>query len=141
MYFKNPFFLLLSPFSMKKLSVLIPQVLLGAFLLVFGLNKFFGFIPMTPPEGDAGAFLAALGSSGYIMPVVGAMMILVALGLISNRFVALSLILLAPLSANWILFHAVLAPAGLLVPVVIAIVQIYLMWAYREKYCGLFTSQ
>ena len=32
------------------------RILLGIFVLVFGLNKFFNFLPMPEMSGDAGAY-------------------------------------------------------------------------------------
>jgi putative oxidoreductase len=43
-----------------KIATLIARILLGLLFLVFGLNGFLHFIPMTPPPGLAGQYMGAL---------------------------------------------------------------------------------
>jgi len=40
---------------------LIPQYILALMMLVFGLNKFFGFMAMPKPDGDALTYMPLLG--------------------------------------------------------------------------------
>lgn len=53
-----------------KVVAMVARILLGLVFLVFGLNKFFNFIPTGPlPGGAAGQFMGALVSTRYIMAV------------------------------------------------------------------------
>ncbi len=104
----------------------IARLLLGAMFLVFGLNGFFNFLPMPPMPEHAGAFLGGLAGSGYFFPFLKGVETTCGLLLVVGAFVPLVLIVLAPIVINIILFHAFLAPSGLPVPIVIAILMIYL---------------
>ena len=110
------------------------RILLGVAFLVFGLNGFLGFLPMPPHEGEAGAFLGALAATGYMFPLIKGTEVLVGLLLLSNRFVPLALVLLAPVMVNIVAFHAVLEPAGVAVPLALAALQLFLVWAYRVRF-------
>lgn len=110
------------------------QILLGIFLLVMGLNKFFNFMP--PPElpEAAGQLMQAFAASGYILKMVGVTELLCGLLLVIRRWSAMALLLLAPLSVNLILFHLVLAPSSIAMAAVVAIANLYLLFAYKSKY-------
>ncbi len=112
---------------------LIARLLLGIVFFVFGLNGFLGFIPMPPPPPAAGAFMAGLLGSGYFFPFLKGVETLSGLLLLSGLFVPLALTVLAPIVINIILFHAFLEPAGLPLPIVIAILEVYLI-GFAEPY-------
>ena len=79
-----------------KIVTMIARLLLGLAFLVFGLNKFLGFIPTPPmPAGAAGQFFEVMMSTHYIQ-VVGFFEVVSALLLLFNRFVPLGLTLLGP---------------------------------------------
>ncbi|MBX3274512.1 MAG: DoxX family protein [Sandaracinaceae bacterium] len=117
------------------------RVLLGLAFLVFGLNGFLGFLPMPPHEGAAGAFLGALAASGYMFPLIKGTEVVVGLLLLSNRFVPLALTILAPVTVNIVLFHAVLEPAGIVLPLVLAALQLHLAWAHRASFAGVLSAR
>src|SRR5258706_814056 len=89
------------------------RILLGLVFFVFGLNAFLGFIPQPPMPDKAGAFMGALAATGYMFPLIKGVEVIGGAMLLSNRFVPLALVLLAPNVVNIVLFHAVLAPGGL----------------------------
>ncbi len=45
------------------------RILLGIFVIVFGVNKFANFLPMPEMSGDAAAYFGALSSSKTLMLV------------------------------------------------------------------------
>src|SRR5438093_3184173 len=94
-----------------KILTNISRFLLGFIFLVFGLNGFLHFIPLPPPAGVAGQFMGALFISHYLTLVFGLQVIAAAL-LLANRFVPLALAILAPVIVNVLAFHALLAPSG-----------------------------
>ena len=49
-----------------KYVIVIVRVLLGLMFAFFGSNAFFKFMPMPEMHGQAGAFITALVSSGYM---------------------------------------------------------------------------
>ena len=112
------------------------RILLGLFVLVFGLNKFFHFIPMDAPTGDAGAYFGALMSS-KALTLVAVVEILAGLALILNKFGALMALILMSVSVNAVLFHAVLDPANIMGSLVLIVLNVLVLIGYKEHYKGL----
>ena len=120
----------------------IARVLMGLLFLVTGLNGFLRFLPepKTMPEGAA-AFAGALVKTGYMFPLIMGTQLIVGVLLLVNRFVPLALVLIAPVIVNIIAFHLFLAPAGIGPGVVVLVLEIYLVWKYRDAYRGLFAMR
>lgn len=78
-------------------------------------------------------FMGAMMSS-HIMQVVGATQLIVGILFLVNRFVPLALALLAPILVGIITFHAALEPKGIVMGIVVAIMELYLAWAYRAAF-------
>jgi hypothetical protein len=98
---------------------------------------FLNFIPMPPlPEGPAREFMTALFVSHYLY-IVGAVQVLGGLILLSGRLVPLGLALLAPVIVNIFCFHALMAPAGLPMAVMVSVLALFLVWRYRKNFSGL----
>ena len=95
-----------------KIATLVARILLGLLFLVFGLNGFLHFLPMSPPPGVAGQYLGALFVSHYLVAVF-TIEIIGGVLLLAGRFVPLALILLGPVMVNILLFHSLMAPEGL----------------------------
>jgi len=110
------------------------RLLLGLMFLVFGLNGFLNFMP--PPKDmpqDIMTVSEALMKGGY-MTVVAATEVLVAVLLLSGRFVPLALALLAPIVVGIITFHVALAPQTIAPGIVVLVMELYLAWAYRSAF-------
>lgn len=117
---------------MKK-AALVARILLGLIFLVFGLNGFLHFIPMPPHPGLAGQFMGALYLSHFLV-VVMALQVLGGLLLLSGRFTALALLLLAPVIVNIFLFHAFLQPSGLPLAVVVVLLWVCAACGVRKAF-------
>jgi putative oxidoreductase len=112
----------------------IARVLLGTIFVVFGLNYFLHFIPLPPPRGDAATFMSALAGSGYLMELVHIIEVLGGIALLANRFVPLTLAILAPIIVNIAAFHARYAPSGLPLAILLVVLEFYLAWSYRRAF-------
>jgi hypothetical protein len=102
--------------------------------LVFGLNGFLNFMPAPkdlPP--DVITVSTGLIKGGY-MAVVSATQIIVAVLLLTNRFVPLALALLAPIVVGIITFHITIAPATIVPGIFVLVMELYLAWAYRGAF-------
>jgi uncharacterized membrane protein YphA (DoxX/SURF4 family) len=120
-----------------KYAIHISRILLGLVFVVFGSNAFFHFIPVPPLQGQAGAFMGALLSTGYVY-VIAILQILGGLCLLSGRFIPLGLTLLGPVIVNIMLYHLFLDPTGMPIAVVISILALFLLWIYRYKFPAIF---
>jgi putative oxidoreductase len=120
-----------------KIITVIARFLLGLIFLVFGLNGFLHFIPSSPPSGTAGQFVGALFVSNYLV-VVFLLQLISAVLLLTNRYVPLALTLLAPIIVNILLFHALMAPSGLSLALVVTVLWIFVFLSVRSSFGGLF---
>ena len=127
--------------NVRKHLPTVARLLFGLVFLVFGLNGFLGFLPMPEHPGGAGAFLGALAATGYMFPLIKGTEVLVGALLLSNRFVPLALVLLAPVMVNIVAFHGVLEPASLGMPIALLAMHLYLAWAYRDSYAAVLAAR
>lgn len=123
-----------------KIAALIARCLLGFVFLVFGLNGFLHFIPLPPMSGLAAQFMGALGATGF-MHIVFLLQLIPAILLLANRYVPLALTLLAPILANIVLFHVFMAPPGLPLPIVLAVLWGVVTYHHRAAFAGLFQAR
>ncbi len=112
------------------------RILLGLFVLVFGLNKFLHFIPMEAPSGDAGAYFGALMSS-KTLTLVAVVEIVAGVALILNKFGALMSLILMSVSVNAVLFHFTLDPGNSAGAVVLLVLNVVALIGYKDSYQGL----
>jgi len=120
-----------------KIATTIARVLLGIMFTIFGLNGFLHFISMPPPEGTAGQFMGAMFVSHYLIPVF-ALQTIGGVLLLANRFVALALVILAPIIVNIVLFHATMDPKGLGIAVFTVVLWVAVYYRERAAFRGLF---
>jgi putative oxidoreductase len=123
-----------------KIASTIARYLLGLIFLTFGLNGFLHFIPMPPPTGVAGQFFGALFVSRFYV-VLFALQILPAVLLLANRYVPLALTILAAVIFNILCFHIFMAPAGLPLALVVAVLWALNFIDVRSAFSGLFQSR
>jgi putative oxidoreductase len=120
-----------------KIAVLIARILLGLLFLVFGLNTFLHFIPMQLPPGDGGTLMGLMFQHGWfnfigLLYVIGGALVLI------GRFVPLGLVILGPIIVIILLYHCTFDPKGIGIGLIVAILAIFLIWAYREHFKPLF---
>jgi putative oxidoreductase len=118
----------------------IARILLGLLFLTFGLNGFLHFISMPPPSGLAGQYIGALFASHYLVAVFLLQAVAGAL-LLVNRFVPLALVLLGPVVVNILLFHCLMAPEGLPLAVVAAVLWLAVFVGARRAFSGIFAAR
>lgn len=113
------------------------RILGGLILLIFGLNKFLAFITMPPPPDAAADFFGALVKTGYIMPMVALIEIVAGISWITGKYVPFTTLLMAPISVNIVSFHLFLAPGGIALGAVVALVNAYLFYVHKDKFMPL----
>lgn len=128
---------------MKQISSKAPtaaRLLFGTIFFVFGLNGFLQFLPQPAAPEAAGAFLGALAATGYMFPLIKITEILAGLMLLTNRFVPLALIALAPIVVNIVAYHAALDP-NMGMAIAMVVVHVYLGWSYRSSFRGVLAAR
>ena len=120
-----------------KIATIIVRTLLGLVFVTFGSNMFLHFIQMPPPpEGPAREFMTALFVSHYLY-IVGLLQIVGGGLLLAGWRVPLGLTILGPVIVNIVSFHALMAPAGLPLALVVSALALFLLWRYRAAFAGL----
>src|SRR5580658_5364615 len=119
-----------------RIASTIARYLAGVIFLVFGLNGFLNFIPLPPPGGIAGQFMGALYASHYLWVIFG-FQVIAAVLLLANRYVPLALAILAPVIVNILVFHALMAPSGLPLALVVAVLWALVFVDVRQAFAAL----
>ncbi|MDA9277092.1 DoxX family membrane protein [Flavobacteriaceae bacterium] len=114
------------------------RMLLGVSLLIFGMNKFFAFIPIFDMAPAAANFMESLNSTGYVLYVVACLELLIGGLLLFKKWVPFALILLAPIVVNILLFHLFLDVSGMLIAVLMVAITGVLIYKYWKSYSSLF---
>ena len=114
------------------------RMLLGTSLLIFGINKFFAFIPIFDMAPAAANFMESLNSTGYVLYVVACLELLIGGLLLFKKWVPFALVLLAPIVVNILLFHLFLDVSGILVAVFMVAITAVLIYKYWKSYSSLF---
>lgn len=124
---------------MKNLT-LITRFVMGIMLIVFGANKFFHFMPMPELSGGAANLMSAFVSAGYFMPILGVIMLLTGLSILFNKYSALMLLVMAPITVNILLFHLILDPVNMMMGVILGVLHVIMIFSFRKSYANLFLS-
>lgn len=119
---------------MQKKVYLAIRIIAGLMLVVFGSNKFLGFIDMQPGSLEMGAFMMALFQSGYLMKLVAVVEIVAGLSFLVNKYVALMAVVLMPVMLNAFLVHLFLDPSGIAGATVLLVFTILIMLENKGRY-------
>jgi hypothetical protein len=118
------------------------RILLGFIYLVFGLDYFLHFIPYVPNHtGRVAAFKAALMGVGYFYPMIKSIQIVGGISLLINQYAPFFAVVLFPISLNVLLYHTILVPSGWLMGVILIVTNLFLGYAYRKYYSGMFVKK
>jgi putative oxidoreductase len=128
----------LKEFAMSKV-ILVARILLGLVFFVFGLNGILNFMKGELPPGDAGVYAGILMAHGF-MKFIGVLEVIAGLLLLVGRYVPLGLVILGPILVNILLFHLLLMPKGIAPGIVVTVLEVFLIWAYRFSFRGLFDA-
>ncbi|MFP5237378.1 MAG: hypothetical protein ACLGSD_15890 [Acidobacteriota bacterium] len=123
-----------------KILGMIARILLGLIFVVFGANGIHDYMHASMPAGTAGQFLTALYVSHYTM-AIGTFQVLGGLLLLFNRYVPLGLVILGPIIVNILLFHFVMAPSGIPVACVLALLWALVYWRHRSAFRGIYWAR
>jgi len=114
------------------------RIILGIGLIFFGINKLINFMPLPELPENAANFMGSLRSTGYMLQFIGLMEILIGIFFLVNRWVPFALLLLAPISANILLFHLFLDMPGIVGALIVFTINVVLIYKYWRTYRPLF---
>jgi putative oxidoreductase len=120
-----------------KIAVIIVRSLMGLLFLFASVVYFLEWAPTPELEGDMNTFSEGLEAARYLMPLVKSVELLAALALLSGFFLPLAVVALFPVSLNIFLVHLFLAPEGLPIAAFVLIGNLFLAYAYRHHFHGI----
>lgn len=123
-----------------RVTVVVARVLLGLLFAFAGFIKVVPVFPMQIPAGDAGAMMGLMMAHKW-MVVYGLVELAGGLLLLIGRSVPLALVLLAGMITNITLFNATLMPKAMPVAIVIGGLELFLVYAYRTSFAGIFAAK
>ena len=112
------------------------RILLGLYVIVFGLNKFFDFIPFGESPEAFENYMVIL-ENAKVMYLVGVVEIIAGLALIFNKYGALMALILLSVSINAFIAHASFMPEAIAGASVLVLLNIAVMYGYKDKYKSL----
>jgi len=122
-----------------KIAIVITRILLGFVFAAAGLVSILKLGKMGGMPADATTFLTLMVAHNYTT-FVALIMLIGGLLLLVGRFVPLGLVLLGPILVNILLFHIVFHVPGIATGLVCTVLEVFLIWAYRSSFRGLFTA-
>ena len=113
--------------------ILILRLLLGALMLIFGLDKFFHFLTLPPIPGDGGVLMDIFARSGYLT-IIGVLETLVGIALLANRFMPIALTITIAILFNATLIHLLYDPPNVIGALGGMVIAIVLVIANKERF-------
>ncbi|OFZ19835.1 MAG: hypothetical protein A2Z20_09045 [Bdellovibrionales bacterium RBG_16_40_8] len=123
--------------SMPTVSM-ICRFFLGGVFFIFSTNYFLQFFAMPPMSAAGGGFMGSLAQTGYFFTLLKVTELAASVLLLTNIFVPLAVILLAPIVVNIFAFHLFLEPAGLPIAMILVILESMMGWFYWSQFKPLF---
>ena len=119
--------------------IMILRLLLGAMMLLFGIDKFFQFLNVPPIPGDGGKLMDIYARSGFLT-ILGVLETLAGIALLVNRFVPIALIITIAILFNATLIHLMYDPQNVIAALLGMIIGIVLVFSDKERYGSLFSA-
>jgi putative oxidoreductase len=123
-----------------KITMIIMRSLMGLLFLMSSVGFFLNLFPQPVLEGNILTFNKGIEASGYLMALIKATELIVALAFLSGRFVRLATVIIFPVVVNIFMVSLMLAPAGLPVAIFLLVGNLFLAFCYRKSYAPLLVA-
>ena len=124
-----------------KIATIIVRILMGLMFLFASISYFFKLFPVPEMKGAEKIFNDGVAASIYLMPLIKVIELLCGLLFVVGRYVALATVVIFPIVVNIFCYHAFVGPEGLPVAVPLLLCNLFLAYAYRKNYTGLFAAK
>lgn len=124
-----------------KITALIVRILMGLMFAFASIVVLFKLVPQPEQTGNVKLFMDGINASVYMMTTIKVIELICAVAFLSGRFVPLATVVIFPINVNILLFHAFLAPEGLLVAILLMLGNLFLAWYYRDRYKAMLTAK
>jgi uncharacterized membrane protein YphA (DoxX/SURF4 family) len=117
------------------------RVIFGIGLLLFGLDKFFEFIPHNHVmDEDLVAAFTGLIANKFILPTVGVVEAISGILLLTRKYSIIALLLMIPVTYGIIAFHLAVDLEGIIPGLIVAVMHIYLLLLRRTTLINIIAS-
>jgi len=124
-----------------KIAVVIVRLLVGALLLFASVAYFLELFPQPEmPDGPMKTYNDGLATV-HLMTVVKSVELICGILFLAGRYVALSNVVIFPITLNIFLMHAILAPETIASAVFFLLANLFLFYAYRKHYTLIFAAK
>src|SRR5215204_2560016 len=117
-----------------KIAVVIVRVLTGLLFLFASIVVLFNLVPQPELSGRVKVFMDGMNATGYLIPLIKITELVCGIAFVSGRFVPLATVVIAPVVVNIFLFHAFVDRQGLPVAVFLVFANLFLAFAYWDKF-------
>lgn len=117
------------------------RLLLGLIFFVFGINGFLEFFPVIDGLNPKALNFMTNMQNSYLFGLVKSIEVFCGILLLSNQFIPLALIFLAPIIVNIFTFHVVLQPSELLIASAVLLLEIILIITHADKFKSLLSRK
>lgn len=120
---------------MKSKIILVISILFGLMFINAGLNKFFNYMPVPTdlPENMI-KLMTAFMQIGWLMPLIAVVEIAGGILFMITKTRALGAIVILPIMVGIMLTHAIDAPSGLPMAIILFAINLWVIFENREKY-------
>ena len=114
--------------------LIIVRTLMGLMFLFSSVVVLFNLVPQPELHGNVKVFMDGVNASVYLLTLIKVTELLCSIAFLSGRFVPLATIVIFPITLNILLYHAFLAPEGLIAAVALLLGNLFLAYYYRNNY-------
>lgn len=123
-----------------KIAFIIFRVLLGLLLLFASISYFFNLIPEPIQTGNSKLFSDGMKASGYLMPLVKSIELIIGLAYLSGKFMKIANLMLLPISINILLVNLFMMPEGTPIALLLFLGNVLFIYKNWESYKDLFVA-
>jgi len=123
----------------QKLTMVL-RILLGVFMLIFGVNKLFPFMPPFEMDPGPGKDLMEIYNSSGFMVIIGVLEVLGGLALVMGKYVPLALVFIVAIMFNAVLYHALYDPATIGGALGGLVLSVALVYAYKDRFTSILSA-
>lgn len=107
---------------------------MGLLFLFASITVLFNLFPQPELTGRVKVFMDGVAATGYLLTLIKVTELLCGIAFVIGRFVPLATIVIAPIIVNIFLFHVFVDTSGLPVAIFLVLANIFLAYAYWDKF-------
>lgn len=124
-----------------KIAIIVIRTIVGLLLIMSSVFVLFKLAPQPELTGNMKTFNEGVAASGYLMTLIKVIELICGIAFVTGRFNPLATVVLFPITVNIFMVHLLLAPEGLPVAIFLLLSNLFLAYAYRKNYEGLWAIQ